>query len=219
MDCFVLASHREGFPRAAMEAAAMGIPVIATDIRGCRQVVDDGQTGMLVPPRDVDALAGAMERLVVDPALRARMGHAAREKAVREFDQQDVIDLTLRVYHRLLPARPHPPVVELRPAVAADAPALAAMHVDRIEEGFLSSLGPRFLRRLYRRIIAAPGSFAIVAVDECGVVGFVRGRDRRVRAVPRVRRARRDRRRRGRGAAARPFGHARARDAPLPGDG
>ncbi len=173
MDCFVLASHREGFPRAAMEAAAMGIPVIATDIRGCREVVADGQTGILVPPRDVDALAAAMERLVVDADLRARMGAAAREKAVREFDQQDVIDLTLRVYHRLLPARPHPPVVELRPAVAADAPALAVMHVDRIEEGFLSSLGPRFLRRLYRRIIAAPGSFAIVAVDECGVVGFV----------------------------------------------
>jgi glycosyltransferase involved in cell wall biosynthesis/ribosomal protein S18 acetylase RimI-like enzyme len=173
MDCFVLASHREGFPRAAMEAAAMGLPVIATDIRGCREVVADGETGFLVPPRDVDALAAAVEHITVDAELRARMGAAASEKARREFDQQDVIDLTLRVYHRLLPARPDPPAVELRAAVAADAPALAAMHVDRIDEGFLSSLGPRFLRRLYKRIIAAPGAFAIVAVDECGVVGFV----------------------------------------------
>ena len=49
MDIYVLASHREGFPRSAMEAAAMGLPVVATDIRGCRQVVDDGRTGRLVP--------------------------------------------------------------------------------------------------------------------------------------------------------------------------
>ncbi len=60
MDLFVLPSHREGFPRAAMEAAAMGLPVIATDIRGCRQVVDDGVNGLLVPVRDPSALAGAV---------------------------------------------------------------------------------------------------------------------------------------------------------------
>ncbi len=52
MDIFVLASHREGFPRAAMEAAAMGVPIVATDIRGCRQVVAHGVTGLLVPPGD-----------------------------------------------------------------------------------------------------------------------------------------------------------------------
>ncbi|MEA2057639.1 MAG: glycosyltransferase family 4 protein, partial [Actinomycetota bacterium] len=57
MDIFVLPSHREGFPRAAMEAAATGIPVVATDIRGCREVVDPGVNGLLVPVRDADALA------------------------------------------------------------------------------------------------------------------------------------------------------------------
>ncbi len=60
MDAYVLASHREGFPRSAMEAAAMGLPIVATDIRGCRQVVDHGTTGLLVPLGDVDLLADAL---------------------------------------------------------------------------------------------------------------------------------------------------------------
>jgi glycosyltransferase involved in cell wall biosynthesis len=102
MDLFVLASHREGFPRAAMEAAAMGVPIVATDIRGCRQVVDHGETGCLVPVRDAGALASAVADLAADPADRARMGAAARAKAVREFDQQRVIDITLGVYDELL---------------------------------------------------------------------------------------------------------------------
>jgi glycosyltransferase involved in cell wall biosynthesis len=104
MDVFVLASYREGFPRAAMEAAAMGCPVVATDVRGCRQVVDDGVTGALVPVRDAAALASAVESLAADPKRRRRMGAAASDKARREFDQQRVIDLTLDVYARLAPA-------------------------------------------------------------------------------------------------------------------
>jgi glycosyltransferase involved in cell wall biosynthesis len=101
-DLYVLASHREGFPRSAMEAAAMGLPIVATDIRGCRQVVDDGQTGVLVARRDAAALTTAIDRLVGDGNLRASMGIAAREKARREFDQQRVIDITLGVYDDLL---------------------------------------------------------------------------------------------------------------------
>jgi glycosyltransferase involved in cell wall biosynthesis len=103
MDVFVLASYREGFPRAAMEAAAMGLPVVVTDIRGGRQVVDHDRTGLLVPVRDAEALAAAIAALAADPARRAAMGVAARAKARREFDQQTVIDTTLRVYDRLLP--------------------------------------------------------------------------------------------------------------------
>jgi glycosyltransferase involved in cell wall biosynthesis len=102
MDLYVLASHREGFPRSAMEAAAMGLPVVATDIRGCRQVVDAGRTGLLVPVRDPVALAEAVRHLAHDPARRAAMGAAAREKARREFDQQQVIECTLDIYCRLL---------------------------------------------------------------------------------------------------------------------
>lgn len=102
MDIHVLASHREGFPRSPMEASAMGVPVVATDIRGCRQAVDHGTTGLLVPPRDPGALADAIARLAADPAERRRFGEAARRKALVEFDQQRCIDLTLATYERLL---------------------------------------------------------------------------------------------------------------------
>jgi len=104
-DLFVLASHREGMPRAAMEAAATGLPIVATSVRGCRQVVDDGRTGLLVPVRDAAALATAIERLATDADLRTRLGSAGREKAVAEFDQQTVIDTTLETYARVLARR------------------------------------------------------------------------------------------------------------------
>nr|MDP9452864.1 glycosyltransferase [Actinomycetota bacterium] len=102
MDLYVLASHREGYPRSAMEAAAMGLPMVATDIRGCRQVVDHGTTGLLVPRRDAPALADAVATLVADSDLRARMGRAGSQKAHRDFDQQRVIDITLETYRQLL---------------------------------------------------------------------------------------------------------------------
>jgi glycosyltransferase involved in cell wall biosynthesis len=101
MDLYALASHREGFPRSAMEAAAMGLPIVATDIRGCRQVVEHGVTGLLVPLGDAGALADAVARLAADGQERRRMGRAARAKAKAEFDQQRVIDTTLAVYARL----------------------------------------------------------------------------------------------------------------------
>jgi glycosyltransferase involved in cell wall biosynthesis len=97
-DVFVLPSHREGFPRAAMEAAAMGLPVVATDIRGCRQVVDDGVNGLLVPVRDPVALARALATLAGDASMRARMGRAGREKAVAEFDERNVVRTVLDTY-------------------------------------------------------------------------------------------------------------------------
>jgi glycosyltransferase involved in cell wall biosynthesis len=101
-DIYVLASHREGFPRSAMEAAAMGLPIVATDIRGCRQVVEDGATGFLVPQRDAPALTDSLARLAGDPGLRATMGQRAVDKARREFDQRRVIATTLAVYEDLL---------------------------------------------------------------------------------------------------------------------
>jgi glycosyltransferase involved in cell wall biosynthesis len=106
MDLYVLASYREGFPRSAMEAAACGLPVIATDIRGCRQAVDHERTGLLVPVRDAHALADAVERLARDPALRQKFGAAAIDKAREQFDQQRIIDTTLATYERLLGRNP-----------------------------------------------------------------------------------------------------------------
>ncbi len=101
-DLYLLASHREGFPRSAMEAAATGLPVVATDIRGCRQVVDHGRTGYLVPLGDVDAIVAAIEEIAGSAELRGRMGCAARHKAESEFDQQVVIDVTIATYRRLM---------------------------------------------------------------------------------------------------------------------
>ncbi|MBW3611232.1 MAG: glycosyltransferase family 4 protein [Actinobacteria bacterium] len=105
MDLYILASHREGFPRSAMEAAALGLPLVATDIRGCRQVVAPGVSGLLVTPRDATALAAAISSLVEDHGLRRAMGRAGLDKARREFDQQHVIATTLAVYEELLQRR------------------------------------------------------------------------------------------------------------------
>jgi len=103
-DIFVLPSYREGFPRSAMEAAACGVPVIATDVRGCRQAVDHGVTGLLVPVHDAGALAGAIEDLARNGPRRAAMGRAGRAKAEAEFDEDRIVDRTLAVYERLLAA-------------------------------------------------------------------------------------------------------------------
>jgi glycosyltransferase involved in cell wall biosynthesis len=102
MDILVLASHREGFPRAPMEAAAMGVPSIVTDIRGCRQAVEHGHTGLLVEGRNPSALARAIATLASDRNRRERMGAAARVKARRDFDQRRCVDLTASTYARLL---------------------------------------------------------------------------------------------------------------------
>jgi glycosyltransferase involved in cell wall biosynthesis len=101
MDLFILPSHREGFPRSVMEAAAMALPSVVTDIRGCRQTVEDGTTGLMVPLRDPQRLADAIAELATDPGKRTRMGNAAREKALREFDENRIIDSIIAAYRQL----------------------------------------------------------------------------------------------------------------------
>lgn len=102
MDVFVLASWREGMPRSAIEAAASGLPLVLTNIRGCREVVRDGVEGLLVPPRDHVALAHAICRLVGEGELRAVMGKRARERAEERFDERQVVARVLDVYRELL---------------------------------------------------------------------------------------------------------------------
>jgi glycosyltransferase involved in cell wall biosynthesis len=101
-DVFVLASYREGVPRSVIEAQGMERPAVATDIRGCREVVDDGATGVLVPAGDDQALAPAIERLAADAELRGRMGAAGRVRMLEGFDEERVVERTLDVYRRLL---------------------------------------------------------------------------------------------------------------------
>jgi glycosyltransferase involved in cell wall biosynthesis len=101
MDVFVLPSHREGFSRSGMEAAATGLPLVLTDIRGCREIARNEREGLLVPPTDVDALTAAVERLLAEPELRAALGEAARAKALREFDQREIARASRRTYERV----------------------------------------------------------------------------------------------------------------------
>jgi glycosyltransferase involved in cell wall biosynthesis len=101
----VLPSYREGFPKSLLEAAAMGKPLIATNVPGCRDIVAHGVNGLLVPPRDPQKLAQAMLALADDPTLRVAMGQAGRARVKELFDETIVIRETLGVYARVLPHR------------------------------------------------------------------------------------------------------------------
>lgn len=102
MDVFVLPSHRESFPRSPMEAAAMAVPCVATDIPGCREAVEDGVNGLLVPPGDAQALARAIVQLLADGALARRLGQAGRRLAEERFDERLVFARVKAEYARLL---------------------------------------------------------------------------------------------------------------------
>jgi glycosyltransferase involved in cell wall biosynthesis len=94
-DIFALPSHFEGLPMSVIEAMLTGLPVVATDISGPREQVVDGKTGLLVPPHQVPPLAVALTRLSSDPALRAAMGAAGRERACALYDEAQVVARTL----------------------------------------------------------------------------------------------------------------------------
>jgi glycosyltransferase involved in cell wall biosynthesis/ribosomal protein S18 acetylase RimI-like enzyme len=176
MDVFVLASWREGMPRSAIEAAAMGKALVLTDIRGCREVARHDREALLVPPRDPGALAAAISRLAADPALRERLAAAARRRALERFSEQDVAERVVAHYRRLAGAPAGDAgLVVIRPAGPADAAAMARLHADGMPEAFLPTLGPRFLARLYRALAADPDAVALVAEGVDGVVGFAAG--------------------------------------------
>lgn len=105
MNVCVLPSHREGFPRSPMEASAMGVPSVATNIRGCRQVVRPEENGLLVPVGDPAALAAAIERILADSSLAARMAASGRALARREFNERDAFARVRDAYRRLLKAK------------------------------------------------------------------------------------------------------------------
>ena len=96
--------YGEGVPKFLLEGAACGRPVVTTDIRGCREVVRHGQTGLLVPPRNAKALADAIESLVGHPDLRDRMGRKGRSLVSRDFSSEKVARETVGVYEQLLKA-------------------------------------------------------------------------------------------------------------------
>lgn len=107
VDVVALPSYREGLPKTLIEAAACGLPLITTDAPGCRAVVTPDVDGLRVPVGDAMALAQAIARLHDDPALAARLGAAARAKALAQFDERFVIERTLAVYRELLGSTVH----------------------------------------------------------------------------------------------------------------
>ncbi|MEN6521634.1 MAG: glycosyltransferase family 4 protein [Armatimonadota bacterium] len=105
MDICVLPTYREGFPNVPMEAAAMGLPVVATQIPGCIDAVQDGVTGTLVPPRDSQSLARAIKAYLDDPDLRRKHGQAGRERVLRDFRPEDIWEAVYQEYIRLLKSK------------------------------------------------------------------------------------------------------------------
>lgn len=97
--------YPEGVPKILLEAAASCRPIVATDTPGCREIVRHGENGLLVPSRDPVALANALQRLLVNPEIRSRMGVCGREIALNEFSEDQVISETLAVYRDLLGER------------------------------------------------------------------------------------------------------------------
>ena len=94
-DIFVFPSHREGLPRAILEASAMGMPVVASDIMGCREAMLDGVTGLLTPLGDAEALSDTLNRLIGDPALRRELGRNGRQRVEKEFRADAVFESML----------------------------------------------------------------------------------------------------------------------------
>jgi glycosyltransferase involved in cell wall biosynthesis len=106
IDIFALPSVCEALPYTLLDAMAAELPVVATTVGGVPEVVVQGETGYLVPPRNPRALAAALARLLTSPRLRNQLGAAARDRVTRQFDERQMVDKTLGLYRQLLDACP-----------------------------------------------------------------------------------------------------------------
>jgi len=113
MDVMVLPSLREGFPNVVLEAAASGVPVIATEVTGARDSVVPGETGLLIAPESPRAIAETVLKLLREPEWRAQMGIAARVWVSKHFADKDVLGLVTRYYGDLLNSSEEEPGTEL----------------------------------------------------------------------------------------------------------
>jgi len=105
MDILVLPTYREGFPISPLEAAAMQVPVVATQVDGCVEAIVDGVTGLLVPPGDSQALAEALQRLILNPELRRHLGQAGRHRVLGEFEPERLAELVFQDYVVMLQSK------------------------------------------------------------------------------------------------------------------
>lgn len=100
--CFVMPSYREGFPNTVMEAGAMGLPSVVTDINGSREIVIHGKNGLVVPSKDVDALYEAMKQMLLDTTARAKMAVNARPLIASRFEKSFVQECLIKFYEEIL---------------------------------------------------------------------------------------------------------------------
>ncbi len=100
LDCFVAPALREGFGLALVEAMAAGVPVVATNSGGPGEIIEDGRSGLLVPPGDPRALGEAVLKLLTDPARRSQIAQAGRQRALEQFDMRRVVKEVEAVYAR-----------------------------------------------------------------------------------------------------------------------
>jgi lipopolysaccharide/colanic/teichoic acid biosynthesis glycosyltransferase/glycosyltransferase involved in cell wall biosynthesis len=166
VDLFVLPSHREGMPRTIIEAMASSKPVVATNIRGCREEVVPGLTGLLVPVNDPAALATAIISLLSDPKLARQMGDEGRRRASELFDERVVLDRQVRAYEEVAMKR-----------LASQASSEKVLHQNRVQlwskrviDIVLSSLSLAFLFLPFL-VIAA-----LIKIDSPGPVLFLQER-------------------------------------------
>lgn len=101
-DCFVMPSYREGFPNTVLEAGAMGLPSIVTDINGSREIIENGKNGLIVPPKDASALYKAMERMLTDNAVRETMQNNARTMIASRFERNFVQKCLIDFYKEIM---------------------------------------------------------------------------------------------------------------------
>ena len=100
-DVFILPSYREGFPNVVLEASAMGLPCIVTDVNGATDAIQNGTNGLIIPKRDIDALYEAMHKLYLDEELRMSMSKNARPMVIEKFNRPDIWRATLEMYQTL----------------------------------------------------------------------------------------------------------------------
>jgi len=107
----ILPSYREGFPNVPIQAGAMGLPSIVTDINGCNEIIVDGKNGSIIPPKNADALRATMENYILNPGLQKKLAKNAREMIVSRFEQKVVWEaikgeyeywLEKKDYHRII---------------------------------------------------------------------------------------------------------------------
>jgi len=100
-DCFVFPSYREGFPNTVLEAGAMGLPSIVTDINGSREIIIEGENGIIIPPRDSESLFYAMQEMIINPTIREYMAQNSRKLIENRFEQGFVKKCLFEYYDKI----------------------------------------------------------------------------------------------------------------------